>query len=567
MNVMTIGKLSRVGIQILWVLVWFGTPSFSQGETQVYSSLDDSHAALVVGDLKGLIEGAVEVANLAAPGMGGMIPAQAGGFLGDPELAGFEPGAGVAAVAFPGNLVVLFAEVSGGQREAYKKSAETYGIHSDVVGDLMVLWQEEAGMETGKKVASEVQETLLSGQGRASIEAFLHIPKIVSTYKTQIDEGLETFPEMMKAGLAESASAPSEATGITNLLYAELLSVYNLVSQLDIFRLELTPNEEGVSLDLSFIPQPDTNFGRLLTEAKGGDAENLIRMIPEEGTVRFEASYDVKAFGDFALVEMDRVLDGLKMTEEEKTNLRKWVEDAMRIYGSGFAGAMFGESEQLFNGAMIYNVEDPMEALKLFREMNSSMESLGILDLYKKMGMEMKFEYKENFKEHKGIPIHRMEMVFNFKDLKEKGAEAFLKSFSNLTYDLAIVEGYLLYTMGDTAIEKVIDQVMAGGSDSSPPLVSKEEFGPDGSLYVDFGVEGYLRMIANVLKDLPEEAGSPQDFSSRMDAALAALEGAPPILKGLFADTEQATIKIRVPAGLIQKASQAVTGAMTPKEN
>jgi len=314
-------------------------------------------------------------------------------------------------------------------------------------------------------------------------------------------------------------------------------------------------------------PKKETNFSKLLTHAKGGDAGNMVQMLPGDGAFRMEAAYDVKAFQDFVLDEMDAVFDSLEWTDEEKGNMRKWIEEYMQIYVSGFAGSMFGDSDVFLNGSFIYNVEDPERSLQLFREMTTNLESFGILDRYKKMGMEMKFDYKENFNEHKGIPIHRMEMSFDFEEMKEKEAEPFLKAFTNLNYDLAIVKGYLVYTIGGSPIEEVIDRVLEGGPPDTPPLISKEQFGEGGSFYLDLGLEGYLRMISNIMKDIPDgtEKEKTEDARAKIDAGLTALSGAPPISVGLFADTDQASLKISVPTELLQKGSQAVGEVMMPK--
>jgi hypothetical protein len=561
----TVGKPCKC-IQFLLIVALCGTSYSAQDDTAVFSSLNDSLAALVIGDFKGLIDGASAVVNQFMPGMGAAIVSQAGSFVGDSELTGFEDGDGIAAIAFPDNLVVVFAEVGESERSLYQENTTKSGFQSAAVGDLTVFSDRLAGIETGQKVATEVQKTLLEGNDRASLETYIHVPKIIETYKEEIDGAFKSIPEMMKASMAKSATAQPQSEGMANIIQAEFFSVYNLISQLDIFRLELTPTADGISLGLSFLPKKDTNLSRLLIHAKGGDAGNLVRMLPGDGAFRMEAAYDAKAFEDFALKEMDAAFASLDWTDEEKANMRKFVEESMQIHGSGFAGAMFGDSDAFLSGAFIYNVEDPERSLKLFREMNANIESFGILDLYKKMGMEMKFEYKENFKEHKGIPIHRMEMNLDLEGMEEPGAEAFLKSFSNLNYDLAIVEGFLVYTMGDTPIEELVDRVLEGGSADTLPLISKNQFGEGGSFYMDLGIEGYLRTISNVMKSVPDESEKKgtEEILSKIDASLAVLSGAPPICMALFADSEGADFKIHLPTGLLQKASQAVMGAMMP---
>jgi hypothetical protein len=74
-------------------------------------------------------------------------------------------------------------------------------------------------------------------------------------------------------------------------------------------------------------------------------------------------------------------------------------------------------------------------------------------------------------------------------------------------------------------------------------------------------------MISNVMKDIPDstEKEKSEEARAKIESSLSALSGAPPISVGLFADTEQANLKLSIPSGLLQKGSQAAVGAMTPE--
>ena len=92
------------------------------------ASMDDAFAAIVIGDFKGLVDGVSGIVNQVMPGMGAMIPAQVGGFFGDPQLSGFEEGDGVVGIIFPGDLTVAFAEVNEDQHEAYIQKSPLFEL-------------------------------------------------------------------------------------------------------------------------------------------------------------------------------------------------------------------------------------------------------------------------------------------------------------------------------------------------------------------------------------------------------------------------------------------------------
>jgi len=290
-------------------------------------------------------------------------------------------------------------------------------------------------------------------------------------------------------------------------------------------------------------------------------------MVPSDGAVRVEASYDQEAFRVFTLAEIDVLFDSIEWTEGEKV-LKEWVDQYMAVYGKGFAASMLEESDSFMSGSFILETEDPQEALRQFRDMNTGEAATGMYDLYKNMGMDMKVEYKENFKEHKGIPIHRMEMNFDMAvpGMDEEESVAFNEMFSNMNTDVAIVQSYLVYTMADSAIEDVIDRVLAGGTPDTPPLESRRKFGEGGSAYADVNIAGYVRMVSNILKNVPDKDKDKQlsEILSKMESALDKLAAAPPISVGLFSDDQKSKIKVDIPSELIQKISQAATSAFMP---
>ncbi len=529
------------------------------------SSMDDSFAAVVIGDLPALVNGVVGIVDQVMPGMGAMIPAQVGGFLGDPELEGFSDGDGAAGIIFPGDLMVVFAEVNPDKHDAYSENAANMGLQAASSGSMLILSDDEVGIEVGKKIAGEVKGALLTDNPKASIHALVHVPKIKETFQTEIDQMLESLPEMMEAGMTEESTQPFTSEGFSNILEAEVLALYHFLSQLEILELELSPSNEGISLELSFMPLEKTNFSTLLTQSKGGDSGSLIQMVPGSGAIRSEASFDGRAYQEFIQKELEKIIEEVDWTSEEEISLKEWSEQTLTIYGNGFAASMLGEpgSESFLNGSFIYDVEDTEKALAMFRDMNSQMDSMGFLDLYSDLGMEMEFEFQENSGEHKGVSIHRMEMKMDLEGMDESEDIApFMNMFTNFTYHIATLDNYLLYTMGDSSIENLIDLVQSGGDSSIGPLASRTHFGEGGSAYGDISLEGYIRMFTGIMKGMPQEEEGFGEFMKTIQSVESVFQGAPPISMSLFADTLQAKLKLYLPSALMQRISQAAMGAM-----
>jgi hypothetical protein len=265
---------------------------------------------------------------------------------------------------------------------------------------------------------------------------------------------------------------------------------------------------------------------------------------------------------------MNKMLEQVEWSAEDEEGMRNWMDPYFQVYGSGFVGSMLGEagSETFMNGYFLCDVDDPEASLKFFSEMNSQFESMGLLDMYKSMGLEMTFDFEENVKEYKGVKVNKLIMKIDAAKMEGPEAEeltAIMKVFSGLNYEVATVDGYLAYTMGDSKIENLIDLIQSGGDASIPSLAAKTHFGEGGSYYGDLSVEGYIRMVTKIMGDIPQddEEGF-TEFMKILDSVQSVFAGAPPIVSGIFADREQVKTKIHIPTVLMQRISQAVMGAM-----
>lgn len=534
----------------------------SQGELP---SMDDSFAALVIGDVRGLVDGASAIVNQVMPGMGEMVPAQAGGVLGDPGLTAFGPGDGIAAVVFPGDLVVVIAEAAPDQHEAYTENAVKMGAQAVSVGDLLVVSEDEKGIEIGKKIAGEVQSALLAEGSKASLHALVNVQKVLETYQSEIDSFLEEFPKTMETAMAEAEPENAPPKGLTNILEAEVFGAYQLISQLEIFEVELTPAKEGIGLELTFMPEPGTNLATLLVDSKGGDARKLTGMIPSDGAIRAEGAYDGKALNAFFKKELPVLFEKLNWTEEEKKEIQDLVDMSLDLYGTGFALSMLlerPESTGFLNGYYLYEVADPTKAVDLFREFGSGMGPMGFMDMYEDLGMKVEFEFEENVKTHAGIPVHRMSQKIEAVSDEAKEASGVLSLFSDMDSDIAVIGDHLVVAVGGVPIEEAIDLVQSGGGNASKELASRQHFGEGGTFYVDLHIDGYLRMSGTILQKTPGSAEEMGEVGAILESVQSVFKDAPPIVKSMFADPEKAKAKLFIPSALIQRGSQAVMGAM-----
>ncbi|WP_372844995.1 hypothetical protein [Pontiella sp.] len=510
--------------------------------------LTDAMLSLTVSDLHGFIDEAGMVAAKVSPMINGMMIKQMiGGQLGDPMLAGVAPGKGLAVVALDTTNFFAVVEVAEGQSAAYARAIGNMGMQSKYASGLLVLAQTPEQLAKGSALAGRVQAKLLAKRS-PTLRVSAQPAALIERNNDALQGFLQMMPAMMGASLMQAPGTdPKTVNDTTKLLEGEMRVLLSLCSQCESGELVLAPKNGSIQLSETFVPKAGSRLAALIESPKTATKNPAIqsRRLNEGMVMADFAMASPEAMADFINAEADILLKAMKIEEVDLAALTGVVTKWMKLYSGSACETFSFDAESGMSINYLLEVADLPAALELLKSMEKDMAPF--VKLYENMGMPMQLAFREKVREHKGIPIHRLDMKISMEEMPaDQQAQMAALKLDELGYDIALFDGMMLYTMGATKIETLIDRVKAGGT--VEPIQARAVYPEGGCYYLDFDVGGYVEMIGAFL---PEGAKGPM-----LPQIMALMQGVDPITSAGFRQEGRAMWSVNIPGDLIGKLGQ-----------
>ncbi len=549
------------------------TPFGSAESAPMPTSLDEAVVVVTVGDLNGLLENVGSLIQQFNPMMTGqMLKGQVGAFFEDPMFEGFPPGSGATFLVFPSAgepFLVGYIEVAPSKIDSYLAAIKKQGDEAIKADGLIVLGDNASHLALGQKFAAQVKQQYLSGQGKPSLKAVLNMDKLVAFVEPLAVNNF--FPMMAnqakmmaqaQAGAPGAVGQPTAAQMETQMkiLEAEVRGLLNVSKQVKTVDLEILVNQSGVRIEEGIHAKTGSDLARFF-ESRSAPVSSLTALLPAKGALRGVMSYNTAALENLVKKEAEVLFNQMQTTGPDRKLIQDWIDMTFGIYAGGYAADMMTPGDSLLGGSMIYTVKDPTEALKMMESMSEKMK--GMLKMYEDMGMPMSIDFQKNVGKHKDVDIHRFSLDI---DMSSAGPEAerMMKVMmgERMSYDVAIIDKTMVYTMGDNKIEEMIDAVKNKSHPGNLPLKAQQVYGPKAMAYADIRVPELASRIVSVVQKFNPAMGS------QAAGFVGLLQGAAPItMAGFWSDGTSARFSVDIPSGLMIKVSQAVMmGIMTAQQ-
>ena len=514
------------------------------------SVVPDAMGCVVVSDLHGFIDGAGSVAAQVAPMMSGMmLKSMIGTQLGDPGLMGIAPGKGLAVVIMDQTNAFAVIEVGEAQIPAYIGALAAQGIQAKAVDGALVAAKTSDQVEQGAALISVVKEKLLARRSPA-LQVILRPAALVEKNDAQIQGMLQLMPMLMGMGMQQTPGMdPGAIQGMSQILGVEMRILLSLARQCDVAGIALSPKNGSLEISETFVPREGTRLSALLNAPKGdGDHPKIRSGLLGEAAIGMEAAMgNPEAVADFLVAEIEQVITEMNLQDVDVSMIVSNLKKCRDVYSGSFCQSVDfgGESGFAVNYAMA--VKDEAAVLALFKTMQEDMGPL--FKMYENMGMPMSMEFKENVREYKGVKIHQFKVAMSLEYLpEEQRMQMEGMSLSNMLFDMASVNGIMLYSKDGTKMETLIDRIM-DDSFTAPPLKARGVYPAGGFYYCDIDVAEYLSFAASMM---------PRDVGSPLPQIVAMLQGADPVTSAGFREDGAVMWSVNIPGSLIGKVGQAV---------
>ncbi len=510
--------------------------------------MPEAMLSITAPDLHGLIDGIGSVAAKTSPMMNGMMIKNLVGMqLGDPGLAGFAQGKGLAVVALNTTNFFGVLEVAEAQSSGYAEAIQGLGMQTKYANGVLVVAQTPDLIAQGVAMTASVKSTLLAKRS-ATLRVAAQPNAVIERNDEQIQGFLEMIPALMGGGMAQAPDADAKTIEMTTkILEAEFRILLSVASQCKSGELVIAPENGSVRLSETFAPKSGSQLAKLMDSTKTVKANPKIQSgLLGEGMVKLDfVMGSPEALHEFAIAEMNNVVDAMAITNLDVDAIAEVMDRWMGLCGGTACEIVDFDYEDGLSVGYLLEVRNEKVALEVLKTMKKDMEPM--LELYKNMGMDMEFEFKENVSEYKGVKIHCLEMEIEMDEMPaEQKKQMDAMDMDDLDYDIAIFDGLLLCTMGDNAINKAIDHIK-NPSATIDPLKARSIYPAGGFYYCDIDVGRYVEMVSAFMPE-GENPLNPQ--------VVAMMQGVEPITSAGFRNDGLAMWSVNIPGDLIGKIGQ-----------
>ncbi len=518
--------------------------------------LDDALVSITVSDFHGLIDGLGATSAQVSPMMNATtLKSLLGMQLGDPMLSGIGPGKGLAVVALDPATAFAVVELSAAQVGVYTNKLGTMGMQCRYDNGALIVAKTAPALDKGVAAASSVRARLLAKR-TPTIRIGMQPAAYIAANDALIQGMLQSMMASVSQGMQVQAqmqgqNAPVPA-GTAKIFEAEMRILLSLLKQVEAMEIVVSPTGGALKLGQVLKPVAGSRLADLVNAPKKNRWNPKVELGPE-GSGAFMVDFLIEnseALAAFISAETDQLFSEMDLEAGSVQHMVDYMQKCMTIYKGSISQSILGGTTPGMNVDYLMEVTDEKAALDMHKTMEADLKAVGFLDLYAGMGMPMSFEFKEKVRQYKGADIHQLDIKVSMDQMQPMQRQQMeAMNLGNMTYEVAILDGIMAYSMGNMSIESMIDRIKvpaAGGSS----LVARKAFPAGGFYYGDTDVGRYLNFVASMMPKMPNNP-------MPIDKIGMTLQGASPITSAGHSSGGLVQWSLNVPGDLLARIGQA----------
>lgn len=509
-------------------------------------SVKDALVTITIPDVDGLLDASGPVISSLFPTMSPqLIRMMAGSRIGDPQLAGFAPGKGLAFVVMDESVRFAVAEVVPSQIPVYMENLKAKGMLAKEKDGFLLIGNTAMQLRNAERISSEVWAALLSANREPAIRVALRPADLISGNETKISAGLQKMLSRL-----QRASGSNDIAGIGKVLDAEFRLLLSIGSQIDSLEIAVCPVDDSLQVSEVIEPVAGSRLAAFFNEpaVKGFNPQLSSGTLPK-GAVRLEARLrNPDALNTLLTGELAALSQTAGLRAEQVDACSSYMKRWLSALGGTVCESVFTLDDGKLAVGYLADLNDESATLALLRNTPADMDATGLPDLYRQIGIPLTVEFKENARVYDGIKIHQLNMKFSTENLPVEQQDLLKAMQGDMTFDLAIYKKTLLCVTGGDGLEEMIDRLKNSGTPPAP-LAARGAFPSGGTYYADVDVGAYLSLV-NAIAKTTEASGSLQKMAD-------VLAGADPVVLSGFCNNGRMKACVKVSSGLLARLAQA----------
>ena len=290
----------------------------------------------------------------------------------------------------------------------------------------------------------------------------------------------KTFGPMLFAKIEEMKmimkSLPTNQTGmqtgnVQNVMdmYIKILDI--LLKETKFVSVAIKPKPDVLYITKTITAIPDTDMANIFAANSSPDKENKLLGYLDNGAMMNIAlklnKPSLEKINNIG-VNLLSTMAGKSMTEENIAKMKSLSAKASDCMGefTAISVSIDNKMKPPFIAKYFIEIKDVNEFNQLTEEAMNIMESSGLMDFYKGLGMETSFEIKRDVDNYKGVKIDSAKFSMKPTDANSPQGQMINKMYGEgFDYQWGIVDGLFVCAVGgdvNTRVHKFIDEVKAG---------------------------------------------------------------------------------------------------------
>ena len=300
------------------------------------------------------------------------------------------------------------------------------------------------------------------------IWAYENIQQASKTFGPLVFGQLEKIKTEMEKKKPTVQGPPVDAAMIIDM-YANIIKT--LMKETKSLSLTVRPKANACNLTVSVTAVPETDMADMFVADALAEQENRLLAYLKDGAImNFGCKMNAPFWKKFNIKSIDllAVIAGESVTAEDIVKSKALVADAFDCLGGPIACSFSvdAKSKPPFAIKYVIAVKDEKKYGRLVEEAAEMMNTGGIADFYKSMGMEMSFTIMQGVDRYKGVSIDSAKLAMKSTDANSPQGQMINAMYGDgFNYRWGMVNRLCVMAIGDdvdSAIRELIDEVKAG---------------------------------------------------------------------------------------------------------
>jgi len=309
------------------------------------------------------------------------------------------------------------------------------------------------------------------------IWAYSNVQQVNEAFGPLVSAKFQEIQTMMKSMQAGPAGASQESIQNVMNMYSSILEV--LMKETKSVSVAINPKSNVLNITKTITAVPGTDMAKMLTADGSSQSENTLLPYLEDGAMaNFGAIMNTPFWKmlNTRSIDLFATMGGGSMSAEDIKEMKTLAADVIDSVKGPVAYSISTDANSKPPFAVKYfiTVKDEKKFSQIIEKAIQMMNSSGIMDFYKGMGMETSFSAKSGVDSYKGVSISSAKLSMKAADAGSPQAQMITSMYGEgFDYRWGMADGLFVGAFSgdvDTTMHQSIDQVKSG----SPKQIGSE---------------------------------------------------------------------------------------------